>query len=105
MTDIFLVTYLQCQETQRNARIQNSRVLQRKEIAVWNSMLSCPVSPHLLMNAFDFKNSPYSVRILVPIKKKKKKNNHIAVWKTTWEVFLLGKIYIQLNLPESLVWS
>ena len=73
MTDIFLVTYLQCQETQRNARIQNSRVLQRKEIAVWNSMLSCPVSPHLLVNAFDFKNSPYSVRILVPIKKKKKK--------------------------------
>ena len=65
-------------------------------------MLSCPVSPHLLVNAFDFKNSPYSVRILVPIKKKK---NHVAVWKTTWGVFLHGKIYIQLHLPEGLVWS
>ena len=39
MTDIFPVTYPQCQETQRNARIQNSRVLQRKEIAVWNSIV------------------------------------------------------------------
>ena len=51
-------------------------------------LLSCPISHHLLVNVFDFKNSPYNVRILVP---PSKKTRHIAVWKTLWGSSSLGK--------------
>ena len=88
MTDIFPVTYPQCQETQRNAWIQNSRVLQRKEIAVWNSIVILSNLSSFIGDVFDFKNSPYNVRILLP---PPKKNRHIAVWKTSWGSSSLGK--------------
>lgn len=71
MTDIFPVTYPQCQETQRNAWIQNSRVLQRKEIAVWNSIVILSNLSSFIGDVFDFKNSPYNVRILLPPPQKK----------------------------------
>lgn len=63
-------------------------------------LLSCPISHHLLVNVFDFKNSPYNVRILLPPPKKKPTHSRLE---NIVGVFLLGKIYIQLNLPESLV--